>query len=117
MAKFKEVVNSSPNSHSILATGTNIVGNISAEEDFRIDGIVEGNISCKGKIIVATTSTITGDITCANIEVLGKVKGNISCYDLAILRANAILDGDLKTKIIEIEPGAKFTGTCSMMNE
>jgi len=114
MAKIKEVIAATANTHNILASGTNIKGDIGAEEDFRIDGSIEGNVSCKGKIIIGSSSIITGEIKCSNIEVFGQVKGNIFCFEKTVLRASAILEGNVKTGMIEIEPGAKFVGQCSM---
>ena len=38
--------------HNALAAGTIIKGNIITETDFRLDGTVEGDIRCKGKIVV-----------------------------------------------------------------
>jgi len=114
MAKIKEVIATTAGTHNILASGTNITGDISAEEDFRIDGSINGNISCNGKIVIGSNSKTTGEIKCINIEILGYVKGDVYCSEKVILRASAIMEGNLKTQMIEIEPGAKFTGQCSM---
>lgn len=112
MAKNEPVTSSG--TYNVLAGATVIKGNIFAEEDCRLDGTVEGNITCKGKIIIGQQSNITGEINCANIDILGKINGNIICSNAVILRASANLTGEIKTKTIEIEPGAKFYGTCSM---
>ena len=36
--------------HNTLAAGTIIKGNVTAEADFRLDGSIEGDFQCKGKI-------------------------------------------------------------------
>ncbi len=117
MAKIKEVIAIPANTHNILSSGTRITGDINAEEDIRIDGTVEGNITCKGKIVVGASSSVIGNIESCNIELLGQVKGNITCRERIILRASSILYGDIKTSIIEIEPGAQFEGACVMYTE
>lgn len=114
MAKIKEAITTTASTHNVLASTTRLTGDIFSEDDFRIDGTIEGNISCKKKIIVGPNSSITGNIESANIEILGEVKGNIICTENVILRASSHLVGDLKTSSIEIEPGAKFEGKCSM---
>lgn len=114
MAKIKEVLATTASIHNVLVSGTRIVGDVCSDEDFRIDGMIEGNITCKGKIIIGRNSSITGNIECSNIEVLGKVTGNIRCTENIILRASAIMTGDITTSSIEIEPGAKLDGKCSM---
>ncbi|MDU1890593.1 MAG: polymer-forming cytoskeletal protein [Dysgonomonas sp.] len=113
MARNRETIITS-STHNILASGTQMKGNISAEEDFRIDGILEGNINCKGKIIIGTNGEINGEIECINVDLLGKVKGNILCHETVILRSSCTMTGEVKTQTIEIEPGATFTGSCSM---
>ena len=35
-----------------LTAGSKIVGNITADSDFRIDGLIEGEINCTGKIVI-----------------------------------------------------------------
>lgn len=114
MGKIKEAIVLPTNSHNTLSAGTKIAGDIAAEEDFRIDGIVEGNIVCKKKIIVGSDSRITGDVECTNLELFGKIKGNVLCIENTILRASSTLTGDIKTATIEIEPGAILDGHCSM---
>lgn len=104
----------SSSSHNVIAAGTKLTGQIIAEEDFRIDGAIEGNINCRGKIIIGPSSVVTGDIECVNVDLMGKINGNISCSENVILRNMSQLVGDIKTQTIEIEPGASFTGACSM---
>lgn len=104
-------------SHNAIATGTVIKGDITAETDVRLDGRIEGNIKCNGKIIVGPQGSVLGDITSVNTEVMGEVKGNINVEDTLSLKSNALVKGDVATKTIIIEPGAKFTGTCSMSDK
>ena len=105
---------SSSGTHNVIAAGTKLTGQIVAGEDLRIDGTIEGGINCQGKIIIGPSSLVTGDIDCANLELMGKINGNITCSDNIVLRNMSQLVGDIKTKTIEIEPGASFTGACSM---
>lgn len=105
------------NTHNILTSGTVIKGRVYTEENFRIDGNIEGDVTCKGKIIVGYDAKINGNIECVNIEIFGQVKGNITCHDTIILRSSAKLTGDVKTQSIEIEPGTVFAGSCSMITE
>ena len=50
--------NSAGGLHNTLATGTTVKGNIITETDFRLDGQVEGDISCNGKIVVGPNPII-----------------------------------------------------------
>lgn len=117
MGKSKDVTPyTTSGTHNILASGTRLKGEITSEEDFRIDGAIEGNIQCRGKIIVGQSGSVTGNINCTNIDLFGNVTGNIICSETVILKASSYLNGEIKTRVIEIEPGANFEGTCSMLN-
>jgi len=113
MLNRKEVV-SSPGMHNVLSSGTVLTGNLVTDDDIRIDGIIEGNIISKGKIIIGNNGVVTGDIECYNLDLIGKVRGNVQCTEIVILRSSSNLIGDIKTQTIEIEPGASFTGSCEM---
>jgi cytoskeletal protein CcmA (bactofilin family) len=102
--------------HNALAAGTYIRGDIKAEEDFRIDGKVDGNIECTGKVIVGPQAEITGNIQCQTTDLMGSITGNIMIYEVASLKASVRFTGEIVAKYIEIEPGASFNGTCRMLN-
>lgn len=111
----KKEITPIPSAHNILTSGTVIKGDIHAEEDLRFDGKIEGNIYCKGKIVIGTESNVLGDISCANIDVLGRVTGIINCMDTLVLRSTAIVRGNMNTHILEIEAGSQFEGTIAMI--
>ena len=110
----KEVLNNSGVMYNALTNGSKIVGKIFADSDFRIDGEVEGDISCNGKLIIGQNGMLKGTITCVNAEIVGTVNGNITVSDTLTLRSSAQIKGDVKTKILVVEPHAVFNGTCSM---
>ena len=102
--------------HNALAAGTFVKGDIKAEEDFRIDGKIEGNIECSGKVIVGPQAEIKGNIQCQNTDLMGTITGNIMIYEVASLKSSVRFTGEIIAKYIEIEPGAVFNGTCKMLN-
>ena len=59
--------------HNNFSVNTTIVGNINAASDIRIDGSLQGNIECAGKVIIGEQSRIQGNIIAANAEINGKV--------------------------------------------
>ena len=97
-----------------LTAGSKIVGNITADSDFRIDGLIEGEINCTGKIVIGEAGRVKGTISCQNAEILGLMDGKISCSQQLSLRASGKIQGDVHTKTLIVESGAQFNGTCSM---
>lgn len=97
-----------------LTAGSKIVGNITADSDFRIDGTIEGEVNCSGKVVIGESGCIKGSIVCLNAEILGLMDGKITCKQQLSLRASGKIMGDVQTKTLIVEPGAIFNGTCSM---
>ncbi len=97
-----------------LTAGSKIVGNITADSDFRIDGLIEGELNCTGKVVIGEAGRVKGTVICANAEILGLMDGKITCHQQLSLRANGKIHGDVMTKTLIVEPGAQFNGTCSM---
>jgi len=113
MAKSFEPENKLPN---MIGPGTKIIGNIETNGDIRIDGIIEGDIQSKGKVVIGPNGTVKGEIKCNNCEVSGSINGKLNVSELLSLKASSNITGDIKTGKLTIEPGALFTGSCSMDN-
>ena len=97
-----------------LTAGSKIVGNINADSDFRIDGLIEGDLQCTGKVVIGEAGRIKGTVKCESAEILGLMEGKIICTQQLSLRASGKIVGDVQTKTLIVEPGALFNGTCSM---
>lgn len=100
--------------HNSISTGTVIKGNISASSDIRIDGTLEGDLDCRGKLILGEKGVITGNVTAVNAEIMGSVTGNITAEETLVLKATSLLAGDIEVSSLVIEPNARLNGKCSM---
>lgn len=114
MAKTFEVENKLPN---IIGAGTKVVGDIDTNGDLRIDGVIEGNITAKGKVVLGSAGSIKGTIKCANAEISGNFDGKIEASELLSLKSTSVFKGDMKVSKLSIEPGAIFNGTCNMSDK
>ena len=101
-------------SHSFFASGCIIKGEIIADNDVRIDGIVEGNVDCKGKVVVGPTGKVIGNIVCINAEVIGSLTGNMKVHETLTLQSSGKINGDIQTSVLVIQPSAVFNGSCTM---
>lgn len=99
---------------NILSDGTKIKGDISSNGDIRIDGEMVGNLTTKGKLVVGNNGRIQGEVQAANVEVSGFVKGKVIARELLNMKSSAKIEGDIVAAKLAVEPGAVFTGTCSM---
>lgn len=100
--------------HNALTNDTVIIGTIVANKDIRIDGKLEGSITCDGKVIVGDAGIIVGDIKALTIELMGTMKGNIEAADNLMLKSTSVFEGSIITGKLGIEPGATLKGQCTM---
>ena len=99
---------------NMIKAGTEIQGDIKCKGDIRIDGTLKGTLVSEGRLVVGESGKLEGEITCNNAEISGKVKATIKVKELLSLKATSNLEGDISTNKLHIEPGANFTGSCSM---
>ncbi|MCL2073525.1 MAG: polymer-forming cytoskeletal protein [Marinilabiliaceae bacterium] len=100
-----------------IQTGTKITGNIETTGDFRIDGNIAGNVNSKGKVVIGAQGFIKGEVICTNAEISGTLEGKIVVSELLSLKSTSKITGEIKIGKLSIEPGAFFSGTCSMSNQ
>lgn len=101
-------------SQNIISQGTKIVGDFNSEGDFRIDGIIEGNIKTTGKIVVGKSGFIKGTLQGTDAYFEGKFSGKLSLSGTLTLKASAHIDGEVVAGKLAVEPGATFNATCIM---
>lgn len=100
-----------------IVEGTEITGNIVSDSNFRIDGKVNGSITITGKLVLGVKGVIDGEITCENAEIEGSFNGEIKVKSFLSLKSTAKITGDIVTNKLAVEPGAEFTGNCTMANK
>ncbi len=99
---------------NLIGKGTEITGDINSLGDVRIDGTLKGNLITKGKFVLGPNGSITGNVKSQNADLSGEVKGTVEVDDMLSLKVSARITGDIITGKLSIEPGAVFSGNCSM---
>lgn len=111
--KSRETAELNQASNRVLQ-GTRIEGEIHSEGDMRIDGALKGNVNISGKLVIGEKGSVEGEIQCAYASVAGYLQGKVQVSELLSLAATAKVNGDVITNKLSVEPGAEFTGSCSM---
>ena len=104
---------SSP-SVDVIESSTKIVGDIVSKADFRIDGVVEGNITTTGKVVVGASGKISGKLNCSNADVSGSISGHIQISETLSLMSESYIQGDITTAKLSVEEGAQVDATIVM---
>ena len=99
---------------NMLGAGTVITGDVYSKGDIRVDGILKGSVITEGKVVLGREGVIEGDVECSTADISGMIKAKITASQLLSLKTSAKLNGDIITNKLSIEPGAEFTGSCSM---
>src|SRR5579872_4322156 len=98
-------------STSYLGPGLLIKGEISGNEDLKLDSKVEGLVSIGGfRLTVGQSAHLNADIIAREAVISGEVNGDISAADRIEIMKSASIVGDITTGKIVIEEGAYFKG-------
>ncbi len=111
--KDKQMVEGT-SSQNIISQGTKIVGDFNSEGDFRVDGIIEGNIKTTGKVVVGKAGFIKGTLQGTDAYFEGKFSGKLSLSGTLTLKTSAHIEGEVVVGKLAVEPGATFNVTCIM---
>jgi cytoskeletal protein CcmA (bactofilin family) len=98
-----------------IVEGTIIKGDITSQNDFRLDGEFIGNFFTNGKIVIGPEGSVIGDIECNNADIEGKFNGKIKVTELLNIKSKASIQGEVLVGKLSIEPGGQFMATCKMI--
>lgn len=112
--KEKAKSTASTGAMSTISHGMSVQGDITSENDIRIDGHISGNIKCKAKIVLGEMAVVDGDIEAANADVFGMVNGNVMTSELLCLKSKCVINGNISVGRLDIEANATFNGKCTM---
>tara|TARA_B100001758_G_scaffold247879_1_gene268079 strand:- start:65385 stop:65798 length:414 start_codon:yes stop_codon:yes gene_type:complete len=99
---------------NIIGEGTVITGDVNSMGDLRVDGTLKGSVNTSGKVVLGKEGIIEGDVVCNDADISGTIKAKITVSQLLSLKSTSKLNGDIVTNKLSIEPGASFSGSCSM---
>jgi cytoskeletal protein CcmA (bactofilin family) len=97
-----------------LHKGSRVSGQLTFQGNAKIEGTVEGEIQCHGKLIIGEGAEIRAKISGKVLVIRGRVEGNISATERIELASPARLYGNINTPRLMIAEGVVFDGDCSM---
>ncbi|GHU01305.1 hypothetical protein FACS1894186_3760 [Alphaproteobacteria bacterium] len=99
-----------PDVPSIIASGVVVDGNVSSDGEIRVDGKINGNITCK-ILVVGTNGAIDGDVSAETAKIHGILNGKLVARSV-VFGSTARMKGDVEHELLAIEPGAYVEGHC-----
>ncbi len=95
---------------NVIGKGTVIIGNVQAEGDLVIEGVVKGDVTTKTKLVTGPSAIIEGNILAQHAEIAGRVQGTVRALGLLVINSSGVILGDVITKDLNVESGSTFNG-------
>ncbi len=106
--------NNSVDSGSVLGSSLRFKGELHADEDLKVLGIVEGSITHTKYLTVGSEGHVKGNIKGHIIVVEGTVEGDLLGEASVAVTQTGHLTGDIRSPSISINDGAEFNGKVVM---
>jgi cytoskeletal protein CcmA (bactofilin family) len=99
---------------TIVASGTEIKGDIESRGDIRVDGVLVGNLTTSSKVLVGPSGKIMGDVVAQQADVLGQIDGTMKVTELLYLKGSCQINGNIYAGQLQVDATASFNGECHM---
>ena len=70
-----------------ISKGTRITGVMTSSADIRIDGVFEGTVYTKGKLVIGEAAHVKGKVFCQNCDLWGHAEGEMYIEDIINFKA------------------------------
>ncbi len=112
-AEAKPAAESKPMS-SVFGPTLRFKGELRADEDFVMQGRIEGSIHHTQNLTIGTDGVVKGDSRARNIIVDGTIDGDLYALESISIRPTAKVQGNLMAPRVSIADGASFNGKIDM---
>ena len=99
---------------AVLGPTLRFKGELSAEEDFILQGSLEGSISNPQCVTIGTDGSVVGDIRARVITVDGQVEGDLHGGESVVVHQTGRVSGNIFAPRVGIVEGAFFNGRIEM---
>jgi cytoskeletal protein CcmA (bactofilin family) len=103
-----------PSKAAVLGPTLRFKGELSAEEDFILQGSLEGSISNPQCVTIGTDGSVAGDIHARVITIDGKVEGDLHGGESVVVHQTGRVTGNIFAPRVGIVEGAFFSGRIEM---
>lgn len=95
---------------TVIAAGTELVGNLALEDNLHVDGRVSGEVESKAEVVIGQLGQMKGQIQARRVLVSGCFDGIIEAERLEIVSSGKVV-GEVTVGQLVVESGAHFNGT------
>lgn len=99
---------------TIVGKGMKLTGELFSYDDIRIDGMFNGEMRIRGRIVVSENGYLKGDVEARDITIQGKAEGEFEAKNNFYITPGGSFEGSVRTRFINITESAFFNGTCNI---
>jgi len=100
-----------PGAQQDLGPSTVIRGEVTAEEDLLIDGLVEGKVQLpKHRLTVGPRARLKANVFARQVTIAGYASGTITASERVEIESSATVEGEIIAPRIVLVEGAYFSG-------
>ena len=99
---------------TLISQHCTIEGNLLTQNSVKVDGRIQGNLQAIGQAIIGEHGLVMGDVHSTDLLVFGRLEGNVRAKAVQ-LKPTARILGNIETETLEVEPGAFYQGSVTML--
>jgi cytoskeletal protein CcmA (bactofilin family) len=99
---------------TVISDDMNFRGTVEADHAVTIEGKLAGTLIARGRVHIVAEAQVQANVSARELDLEGALQGNVLHADSVILHPTARLMGDISCAQLEIQRGAKHTGTTVM---
>ena len=105
----------SPEKTAMIGKGISISGDVRADSNLRVEGVVEGRgVQSAHDVEVAETGRVTANISAKVVRIAGEVSGDIAGSEKVVIARSGRVQGNIVAPRVQLEDGALFRGSIDM---
>lgn len=97
-----------------IGAGLVVRGKLTGEGNMQIDGRFDGDIACRGALVVGAEGRVDGRVDAVSVTVLGRLRGPVHASDTVAVREGGRIEGDVRAVRIAIDDGGLLDGGIDM---
>ena len=104
-----------PPANAVIGPGISVSGEVTGNEDLRIEGKVDGTVNLRDNLVaVSHSGEVRANITASTVNISGRVVGDIVGIEQVVLTKSAWVRGNIIAPRVNLENGSKFKGSIDM---
>lgn len=100
---------------SVLGPASKIAGDLVADENVEIQGLVEGCVRARcSRVTIGAEGLVQSRIDARSVRIRGTVRGNVTAEDWVEVKPGGVIRGDVRAPRVILHDGAVVTGRLDM---